>query len=476
MGRNSRDRRAAKQRARRRRSGRASGEGTSPFGDPLCDCPHCRADLRPDEFGAAGLGSVRAMSPGATPTPEEIERWVLAAAYSGRDNAEISRRVATDLAAPGVEARLVDTVIGSCLLRGVRGMWEGGWQPRDAAELASRRLDPLQRDYLTDVILGETQRYAESTIDPRWRAQLDELGGSLWWRSDQPHLDQWRTRQGRDRSTALQTAMTVLGFCLTLPRTTKILPLPGEASVRSERPGRGEVDDKVLARIRALLAKAESTEFPDEAEALSSKAQELMTKFSLDRALLDADVDGAGRTPGTGSASARRIWLDAPYVSAKSLLVHVVATANRSRTVVEDKTGYVIVVGEEVDLELVEILTTSLLLQANRAMLAHGSQVSRFGRSSTRSWRQSFLVSYSSRIGERLNEANAASQATVDAGSSGRLLPVLAAREQEVEALFGELFPRTRARSVSVSNAAGWAAGKVAADLASLDGRSSLTG
>ena len=41
-----------------------------------------------------------------------------------------------------------------------------------------------------------------------------------------------------------------------------------------------------LARVRALLAKAESTEYDEEAEALSAKAQELITKYAL-RRLLD---------------------------------------------------------------------------------------------------------------------------------------------------------------------------------------------
>ncbi|MFE3753475.1 DUF2786 domain-containing protein [Nocardia tengchongensis] len=33
--------------------------------------------------------------------------------------------------------------------------------------------------------------------------------------------------------------------------------------------------------VRGLLAKAESTSLPEEAEALSAKAQELMTKYAL---------------------------------------------------------------------------------------------------------------------------------------------------------------------------------------------------
>jgi Protein of unknown function (DUF2786) len=243
--------------------------------------------------------------------------------------------------------------------------------------------------------------------------------------------------------------------------------------VAAGRQVRHDVDKKVLARIRALLAKAESTDFPEEAEALSGKAQELMTRFSLDRALLDAEVQATG-SPRPAGAGARRIWLDAPYVSAKSLLVHAVAEANHCRLVTSEKIGFVTAIGADVDLALVEILATSLLLQANRAMLAHGSQVSYGGQSRTRSWRQSFLVSYATRIGQRLAETSAATQEAV--GDSARLLPALVAREQQVDALFAQLFPHTVERRVSVSNMAGWAAGRVAADLANLDTRTPLAG
>jgi hypothetical protein len=40
--------------------------------------------------------------------------------------------------------------------------------------------------------------------------------------------------------------------------------------------------------VRALLAKAESTTYPEEADALTAKAQELMARHSIDRAMLDA--------------------------------------------------------------------------------------------------------------------------------------------------------------------------------------------
>ncbi|EOD65931.1 DUF2786 domain-containing protein [Amycolatopsis vancoresmycina] len=55
----------------------------------------------------------------------------------------------------------------------------------------------------------------------------------------------------------------------------------------------GPVDGDVL---RALLAKAESSSFPEEAEALSAKAQELMTRHALDRVLVTAGPELPGGT------------------------------------------------------------------------------------------------------------------------------------------------------------------------------------
>ncbi|HEY3561135.1 MAG TPA: DUF2786 domain-containing protein, partial [Kribbella sp.] len=230
---------------------------------------------------------------------------------------------------------------------------------------------------------------------------------------------------------------------------------------RSAVPANG----KMLARIRALLAKAEATEFPDEAEALSGKAQELMAKFSLDSALIEADEEIPD-----GSA-ARRLWVDTPYVSAKAQLVGAVASANRCRTVVIENLAVVTVVGAELELQHTEILSTSLLVQANRAMLAAGKQIGRRGESRTRSFRQSFLMAYAMRIGERLQATASAAEAAVPQTDAERLLPVLTKREEHVEALYTKLFPNTTTRRTRITNGAGWEAGLTAADQAQLDAR-----
>jgi hypothetical protein len=106
-----------------------------------------------------------------------------------------------------------------------------------------------------------------------------------------------------------------------------------------------------------------------------------------------------------------------------------------------------------------------LLVQATRAMVAEGSQISHTGTSRTRSFRQSFLIAYAARIGERLEEAT--SQA-VDSQTDDRLLPVLADRSRVVEDTFQEMYSHTVQKSVSVTNGAGWHAGRAAADRADL--------
>ena len=80
-------------------------------------------------------------------------------------------------------------------------------------------------------------------------------------------------------------------------------------------------------------------------------------------------------------------------------------------------------------------------------------------------------MAYAQRIAERLEQASAATQAAVPEADAGRLLPVLAKREEQVDALFTQLFPRTTTRRTRITNGAGWYAGLAAADQAQLEAR-----
>jgi hypothetical protein len=386
-------------------------------------------------------------------------------------NPEAGARIGLIVADRCAEApAIVAAAVQCAVLPLITAAWERGWSPEDLHQIARRRLDTTGVTYLIDAIAEESQRYAQAAVPQRWREDLRQIAAQVWWEPGQPggHLAQWARRQGASLAAALATVIEVLAMLLSLPALPRIGPRLGSATVTA--PPRRGVDQKMLARVRALLAKAESTTFPEEAEALSAKAQELMSRYSLERIVLDTHASGVGAAD--PHPAARRMWLDNPYVAAKALLVGAVAEANRCRTVLSEKLGFTTVLGDEVDLEIVELLSTSLLVQATRAMVSAGSQLTRSGRSRTRSYRQSFLLAYATRIGERLSTARDVSTAAV-ADAAG-LLPVLAARERVVDELFESMFPQSVSRSFSVGNAAGWHAGRAAADLAVLDTRKAV--
>ena len=220
------------------------------------------------------------------------------------------------------------------------------------------------------------------------------------------------------------------------------------------------LDPKVLARVRALLRKAESTEFEQEAEALTAKAQELIARHAIDALVLSA-ADEEGPT-------SRRIYLDDPYLDAKATLLDGVARANRCSAVYSPSFGWATVFGYPADLDAVELLTGSLLAQAAHALALHGSRVDRYGRSRTKSFRRSFLAGFAHRVGQRLAQATAAQVAATPGADN--LLPVLASRDERVAALQADTFPTLRSKVTRVSNAGGWMAGQAAGDAADLSG------
>lgn len=408
---------------------------------------------------------------------EDLLNTTSYAAFSG-NSTKLASCVREIQAYHGSAADLVDRAVTSWLHRHVRAAWDGGWQPIDLVQFAQRKTDHAQQRILHDVIASENRQYAHSEVDGQWLSQLQHLGVQAWRLPEATVLTAWSG--GKDWATeeVLSTLAQLAGFMASLPRLPVLIPPPGDprvqatpasdsSSPQSQRP-RPPADEKVLGRIRSLLAKAESTEFPDEAESLSAKAQEMMTKYSLDRALVDTP---AGQPTATEPGLvAKRIWVEAPYASAKTYLVGIVGHANSCKCVAYDGLGFVTVVGEEVDVDLVEVLSTSLLVQAGRAMLrARANAPSR-----TRSFRRAFLISYANRIGERLTEASQQSRKSVPETDRARLLPALARREEAVDARFAELFPHVRTRRTTVSNPAGWAAGRAAAEQASLNARSAV--
>ncbi|AYF78834.1 DUF2786 domain-containing protein [Nocardia yunnanensis] len=391
---------------------------------------------------------------GETAGPEEIGSAILAAALEAVGDARAGERLAARVAGNGFTPAL-EQGVDLAGRQAITTAFEGGWLPADVWQAARRRVGEFAVAYLVDLMAAHVERFALDTVDETWRAQLVDLDATVWWEQSSPHLGQWARSQLLIASEAVTAVVEALALLFQLPRMELIRPLPGRA--RPARPAHHRVDEKALGRVRGLLAKAESTSFPEEAEALSAKAQELMTKYAIDRVLLEADT--VADLPG-----ARRLWLDTPYVDAKALLVDAVARANRCRAVFSAEWGFVTLVGDDPDLDAAELLITSLLVQATRAMIATGDTRNS---ARTRPFRKSFLIAYATRIGERLTRATADTIAKTP--DREHLLPVLASHERRVETALATLFPSTKASRVSVPDAEGWHAGRAAADRAQLN-------
>ncbi|MEU5423404.1 DUF2786 domain-containing protein [Streptomyces sp. NPDC020667] len=347
--------------------------------------------------------------------------------------------------------------VGRALLRAaartLRRAWEGGWQPADVVRLARRELTAAEVRFTVDAVAAEARRYAPDTLGARWAAQLRDLDARVWWETDDAFLDGFAARERIGRFETVACALGALRLAGGLPRIGAAGPLPGAG----HRPaGAPAAPPRMLARIRALLAKAESTEFAEEAEALSAKAQQLMARHSMDEALLAASVG----PDGPDGPAACRIGVEGPYESAKALLLDAVAAANHCRSVWSSDYDFSTVVGFEADLELVELMYTSLLVQATTAMARAGDAHHARGRSRrTRDFRQSFLIAYAARIRDRLTLAARTEEATETS-----VLPVLAAREVAVGETAERLFPTTSAHRLRGRDAEGWARGEEAAD------------
>lgn len=358
---------------------------------------------------------------------------------------------ATTVLDPRAVQELMSALLRDCL----QHTWTAGWQPIDVHEATRRQRTVAHTRLLAHVTAEAMARTAAVTVHPTWRDQLVATGADGTVPAGSSAVQCWQRAERTDAAWSVALGIELLALLISLPPIEALLPLPG-----TYRPGAGtgpDVDAKVLAKVRALLAKAESTDFDEEAEALSAKAQDLMARHSIDQILVEA------QGPAQPVPGAQRLWLDPPYASAKAVLAHAVARANHCSLVWTEGLGYVTVIGDERDRRATELLVTSLLVQASRAML-HGS---RQQGPQKRSYRQSFLVAYAQRIGERLQRVT--EHVTQESGGA-ELVPVLRAHDERVEQAREAMFPRTTSRSVSVRSADGYVAGRAAADQAQLHG------
>lgn len=226
--------------------------------------------------------------------------------------------------------------------------------------------------------------------------------------------------------------------------------------------------DEILTKVRKILTKAEDpAATPHEAETYTAKAAELMAAYGIDRALL------AAASPDSDVVGDKVVLLDAPYALDKAGLLNAVALSLRCRAVqrVRREAGgkqiSMHLFGFDSDLFRVEVLYTSLLVQASTAL----NRTSAPPYESLAAYRRSWLAGFTAAVSQRLAEAETRAEAQAEArstdtpaGPTRSVSLVLADRSalvgRAVEAEYPHLV-RGQARHLSGSGGqSGWRAGQ----------------
>lgn len=233
--------------------------------------------------------------------------------------------------------------------------------------------------------------------------------------------------------------------------------VPGTVTVRRSNGERGiamgePVSDGLLAKVRGLLAKAEDPAATQaEAEAYAAKAMEIMAKYGIEQAMVDATRTGERET-----VADRIILVHAPYAYEKGAILNRVGKPFGVRTIRRwgrgNGTREYHLFGFTGDLERTELLFTSLLIQANRFMAS--AKVPRYVTPVT--FRRDWMMGYADEIGKRLQVIvdHAAAQTEAERTDTGPSVAlVLVDRSMLVSKAVSDTYPKlSRSRSRAVGD------------------------
>ncbi len=191
-------------------------------------------------------------------------------------------------------------------------------------------------------------------------------------------------------------------------------------------------DDKILARIAALLRQAEGTDNTHEADAFMTAAQRLATAASIDLAVArshsanrSAAESPVQRTITIGNAGARGLRT---YVQ----LFVLIATANDVRCDIAMNSTFLYAYGFSEDIDATHALYASLVVQmvrASDAYLATGAHRP----TPTITARLNFQLAFGTRVGQRLVEAREQERQEVAKDRGRAPGTAIALRDKEVE-------------------------------------------
>jgi len=221
-----------------------------------------------------------------------------------------------------------------------------------------------------------------------------------------------------------------------------------------------EAPDRLLDRVRKLLAKAEAEGVTvAEAQALTAKAAELMAKYGIDRALL------AATRPETDKPGNRIVDIYNPWARVQAHLFCGLAAALRCQCILlPARAGQrVHIFGYASDIERTDMLYTSVLIQMWHGLIAAGVPARADG---VRAWRRSWLLGFAAAVIAKVRTAEQRAEQAASAvphGESSRAALVLADRSLVIRQNVAHAYPRTRKAKVTYTGSgygAGYAQGK----------------
>lgn len=221
------------------------------------------------------------------------------------------------------------------------------------------------------------------------------------------------------------------------------------------------IDAGLLAKVRKLLAMAEGSPNPNEADAFSRKAAELIAVHRIDPERLRAEADD--------DLSVLEVELGrGAYVRGRLDLLQVIAEAHGCRVVFEvrNRGTVAFVAGFRSDLDTTELLFNSLHTQASSRMAGE----KRATGAATQQWRRSFLFGFADEIRQMLDSSAKEAQRHVHPSSS--TVPALRARDRRVAEFSRRRWGRvSAARRPKPATVTGFEAGRRAAARADLGRR-----
>lgn len=214
------------------------------------------------------------------------------------------------------------------------------------------------------------------------------------------------------------------------------------------------VADPMLDRVKALLAKAEASNFPEEREAFNRKATALIAKYGITAAMLADDGQLADMV------GDRVIVLSDPYARQKAQLLVDIADPLRVKVILNvdvsrGMAGFQAhMFGFASDIDRVDLLLASLLVQSARGLATARPAADRtLTASQLKAFRRDWLAGFGVKVRTRLRAAemraarehDAASAEHISSGGRSTAL-VLADRSHLVEQAIAEAYPPGRLR------------------------------